>query len=279
MSVQTWEEREAWSGGLGAVSCVFFFHVFDSSSSLLSAPLAAVSGAMSSYTERFHPWPTDAGICGTVMFWGFKIKKCLHASLPVCLRVILSSGDSHTVSLVFLLLISVRRRMVGECQLSLKHLFPANNSLCRCLILADRSPIVSSLLTQNNNADECHLLVMYFFPPLCLKRSVPALHCSSHRLCSWAAAELLTAALPDVLDGPGLAVPWSCPLRAPQLVVCRRLCEIWAGLPLKVGGHFLAQLPLYLPLSWIPLLLFQKLCHHCAFILRHQSLLNVNFKP
>lgn len=52
--------------------------------------------------------------------------------------------------------------MVAECQLSLKHLFPANNSLCRCLVLAEGSPIASSLLTQNNNADECHLLVMFF---------------------------------------------------------------------------------------------------------------------
>lgn len=54
--------------------------------------------------------------------------------------------------------------MVGECQLSLKHLFPANNRLCRCLVLADGSPIVSSLLTQSNNADECHLLVTVVFP-------------------------------------------------------------------------------------------------------------------
>lgn len=52
--------------------------------------------------------------------------------------------------------------MVAECQLSLKHLFPANNSLCRFLVLAEGSPIASSLLTQNNNADECHLLVMFF---------------------------------------------------------------------------------------------------------------------
>lgn len=52
--------------------------------------------------------------------------------------------------------------MDAECQLSLKHLFPANNSLCRCLVLAEGSPIASSLLTQNNNADECHLLVMFF---------------------------------------------------------------------------------------------------------------------
>lgn len=95
------------------------------------------------------------------MFWGSEIKKNrVRARLPVCLRVSLSSGDNHSPSLVFLLLISVRRRMVGECQLSLKHLFPANNSLCRCLVLADGSPIVSSLLTQNNNAAECHLLVM-----------------------------------------------------------------------------------------------------------------------
>lgn len=145
----------------------FFSHVFDYSSSLLSALLAAVSGAMSSYTARFHPWPADAGISGnSQMFWGCKIKKCLHASLPVRLRVSLSSGDNHTASLVFLLLISVRRRMVGECQLSLKHLFLANNSLRRCLVLADGSPIVSSLLTQNNNADECHLLVMFFFFPI-----------------------------------------------------------------------------------------------------------------
>lgn len=96
-------------------------------------------------------------------FGGVKIKKCLHASLPVYLRVSLSLGDNHGVSLVFLLLISVRRRMVVECQLSLKHLFPANNSLCRCLVLAEGSPIASSLLTQNNNADECHLLLMLFF--------------------------------------------------------------------------------------------------------------------
>lgn len=96
-------------------------------------------------------------------FGGVKIKKCLHASLPVYLRVSLSLGDNHDVSLVFLLLISVRRRMVVECQLSLKHLFPANNSLRRCLVLAEGSPIASSLLTQNNNADECHLLLMLFF--------------------------------------------------------------------------------------------------------------------
>lgn len=96
-------------------------------------------------------------------FGGVKIKKCLHASLPVYLRVSLSLGDNHGVSLVFLLLISVRRRMVVECQLSLKHLFPANNSLRRCLVLAEGSPIASSLLTQNNNADECHLLLMLFF--------------------------------------------------------------------------------------------------------------------
>lgn len=126
---------------------------------LLSAPLAVSSRATSS-----HPWPTDAGISGAVRcFGGVKSKKRVRARLPVCLRVSLSSGDNHSPSLVLLLLISVRRRMVGECQLSLKHLFPANNSLCRCLVLADGSPIVSSLLTQNNNADECHLLVM--FPP------------------------------------------------------------------------------------------------------------------
>lgn len=168
------------------MSFFFFPHVFDSPSSLLSAALAAVSRAVSSYTAHFHPWPTDAGISKhSQMFWGWKIKKCLQASLPVCLRVSLSSGDNHTASLVFLLLISVRRRMVGECQLSLKHLLPANNSLCRCLVLADGSPIVSSLLTQNNNADECQLLVRLFFPPppLCLKRSVAALRCGSRRLC------------------------------------------------------------------------------------------------
>lgn len=118
----------------------------------------------------FHPWPTNAGSSGSQMFWGCKIKKCLHASLPVYLRVSLSLGDNHAVSLVFLLLISVRRRMVVECQLSLKHLFPANNSLCRCLVLAEGSPIVSTLLTQNNNADECHRLVMFFL--LCLKYNV-----------------------------------------------------------------------------------------------------------
>lgn len=118
----------------------------------------------------FHPWPTNAGNSSSQMFWGCKIKKCLHASLPVYLRVSLSLGDNHAVSLVFLLLISVRRRMVVECQLSLKHLFPANNSLCRCLVLAEGSPIASSLLTQNNNADECHLLVMFFL--LCLKYNV-----------------------------------------------------------------------------------------------------------
>lgn len=96
------------------------------------------------------------------MFWGCKIKKCLHASLPVYVSVSLSSGDNHAASLVFLLLISVRRRMAAECQLSLKHLFPANNSLRRCLVLVEGSPIASSLLTQNNNADECHLLVLLF---------------------------------------------------------------------------------------------------------------------
>lgn len=167
----------------------FFFspHAFDSSSNLLSAPRAGVSGAVLSYTTCFHPWPTDAGISGTVRCFGGvkskKKKKSLHASLPVCLRVSLSSGDNRTASLVFLLLISVRRRMVGECQLSLKHLFPANNSLCRCLVLADGSPIVSSLLTQSNNADECHLLVHFFFPlpPLCLKRSIPCLRRGSRR--------------------------------------------------------------------------------------------------
>lgn len=98
--------------------------------------------------------------------------------------------------------------MVGECQLSLKHLFPANNSLCRCLVLADGSPIVSSLLTPNNNADECHLLVMAFFPPHCVS-SAAFLLCAaalSARV-PRAAAELLTAALPDVLDAPGLPAP------------------------------------------------------------------------
>lgn len=120
----------------------------------------------------FHPWPTNAGNSSCQMFWGCKIKKCLHASLPVYLRVSLSLGDNHATSLVFLLLISVKRRMVAECQLSLKHLFPANNSLCRCLVLAEASPIASSLLTQNNNTDECHLLVMFFFFfLLCLKHN------------------------------------------------------------------------------------------------------------
>lgn len=111
----------------------------------------------------FHPWPKNAGNSVSQMFWGCKIKKCLHASLPVYLRVSLSLGDNHGMSLVFLLLISVRRRMVVECQLSLKHLFLANNSLCRCLVLAEGSSIASSLLTQSNNADECHLLVLFFF--------------------------------------------------------------------------------------------------------------------
>lgn len=143
----------------------FFFPLFstqgtDSSSNLSSALL---SRAVEVAHATFHPWPTNAGNSSCQMFWGCKIKKCLHASLPVYLRVSLSLGDNHAVSLVFLLLISVRRRMVAECQLSLKHLFPANNSLCRCLVLAEASPIASSLLTQNNNTDECHLLVMFFF--------------------------------------------------------------------------------------------------------------------
>lgn len=114
------------------------------------------------YAE-FHPWPSVAGSSSSQMFWGCKIKKkCLHASLPVYLRVSLSLGDNHAASLVSLSLISVTRRMVVECQLSLKHLFSANNSLRRCLVLAEGSPIASSLLTQNNNADECHRLVMFF---------------------------------------------------------------------------------------------------------------------
>lgn len=115
-----------------------------------------------SYMLHFTLGPLTLATPVSQMFWGCKIKKCLHASFPVYLRVSLSLGDNHAVSLVFLLLISVRRRMVVECQLSLKHLFPANNSLCRCLVLAEGSPIASSLLTQNNNADECHLLVMCF---------------------------------------------------------------------------------------------------------------------
>lgn len=196
----------AWGFKWRSGSCwlsFFFPHVFDSPSSLLSAALAAVSRAVSSYTAHFHPWPTDAGISKhSQMFWGWKIKKCLQASLPVCLRVSLSSGDNHTASLVFLLLISVRRRMVGECQLSLKHLLPANNSLCRCLVLADGSPIVSSLLTQNNNADECQLLVRLFSPPPhCVSSAALLLYAAALAACV-AAAELLTAALPD-------GAPWS----------------------------------------------------------------------
>lgn len=155
----------------------FSFHVFHSSSSPLSAPRAAVSGAVSSFHGTLSPLaPRGWRLRHTRLFWGCKIK---NVCMPACLYVegvSLSSGDNHTASLVFLLLISVRGRMVGECQLSLQHLFAANNSLCRCLVLADGSPIVSSLLTQNNNADECHLLVRVPppSPPVGLKRSLPA---------------------------------------------------------------------------------------------------------
>lgn len=82
---RTWEEREASSGGLGAVSCVsfFFLHVFDSSSIPLSAPLAAVSGAVSSSTARFHPWPTDAGGSATLTCFG-GVKSKMFACQPAC---------------------------------------------------------------------------------------------------------------------------------------------------------------------------------------------------
>lgn len=136
-------------------------------SNLRSALLSGVRRAVlwKSYMPCFHPWPIDVGSSNIVRcFGGVKSKKFLHANLPVCLMVSLSLDDNHAMSLVFLLLISVRRRMDAECQLFLKHLFPANNSLCRCLVLAEGSPIASSLLTQNNNADECHLLVMFFSP-------------------------------------------------------------------------------------------------------------------
>lgn len=152
----------------------------------------------------------------------------MRASLPVCLRVSLSWGDNHSASLVFLLLISVRRRMAGECQLSLQHLFPANNSLCRCLVLADGSPIVSSLLTLNNNADECHLLVMSPPPPHCVSSTAFLVYADAPAAYVLA---LLTAALPDVLDGPLILPPPGA-----QPVLCGRLCEMWAGLLLKVGG-------------------------------------------
>lgn len=170
----------------------------------------------------FHPWPRDVGSSSIVRcFGGVKSKKCLHASLPVYLMVSLSLDDNHAMSLVFLLLISVRRRMDAECQLFLKHLFPANNSLCRCLVLAEGSPIASSLLTQNNNADECHLLVMFFFPLLCLKHCVSAteetvyaaiityVSCSAAIGRGMHSSRLLTALLCDVLDGPGLVVDWT----------------------------------------------------------------------
>lgn len=170
------EEHVAFSGRIEAVSLMFFSFFFFSSFRLIEQTRPPISARLrffsyeaslavlwKSYVPRFTPGPQSAGNSSSQMFWGCKIKKCLHASLPVYLRVSLSLGDSHAVSLVFLLLISVRRRMVAECQLSLKHLFPANNSLCRCLVLAEGSPIASSLLTQNNNADECHLLVMFLF--------------------------------------------------------------------------------------------------------------------
>lgn len=169
------EEHVAFSGRIEAVSLMGFFSFFFSPP-LLSLNRLVVQSQLGSafsrtrrallwksYVPRFTPGPQSAGNSSSQMFWGCKIKKCLRASLPVYLRVSLSLGDNHAVSLVFLLLISVRRRMVAECQLSLKHLFPANNSLCRCLVLAEGSPIASSLLTQNNNADECHLLVMFLF--------------------------------------------------------------------------------------------------------------------
>lgn len=77
----------------------FFFHVFDSSSSLLSAPLAAVSGAVSSYTARFHPWPTDAGVCGAVRCFG-GVKSKMFACQPVCMFKGFSfmGWQSHSVS-------------------------------------------------------------------------------------------------------------------------------------------------------------------------------------
>lgn len=84
---RTWEECEALSGGLGAIGCgffLFFFHVFDSSSSLLSTPLVGVSGAVSSYMTCFHPWPTDAGISATVRCFG-GVKSKMFACQPACM--------------------------------------------------------------------------------------------------------------------------------------------------------------------------------------------------
>lgn len=86
-----WEERQAWSGGLGAVSCVFFFfpcfplHIQSSlrSSCCWKRSRVVLHGTFSPLARR--RWRLRR----SQMFWGCKIKKKKkrNVCMPACLYV------------------------------------------------------------------------------------------------------------------------------------------------------------------------------------------------
>lgn len=68
--------------------------------------------------------------------------------------------------------------------------------------------------------------------PLCLKHSVPCLRRCSRRLCP----RVVDSSAAWCAGWAGAGRPLILPPPGAQPVVCGRLCEMWAGLLLKVGG-------------------------------------------
>lgn len=94
------EEHVAFSGGIGAVSLMGFFFFLSSSPLREQTPrpiLAQLCFSRTrravlwkSYMPRLTPGPQTLATPVVRCFGGVKSKKCLHASLPVYLRVSLS---------------------------------------------------------------------------------------------------------------------------------------------------------------------------------------------